>query len=165
MDFDLSCRRVSLSHLPTVTLASQNNFAQFAGHHQLAVAGLLRVDRTITTMVPDQNGRHFADDIFESILLNEHLSIQIKFQLEFASNGSFDDKSALVQAMAWHRTGDKPLSKFMITQSPGAYMYMRDQATVSLTTDSCHKNNKLATKWAKVKFTCHNITRAVVLVL
>ena len=122
MDFDLSCRRVSLSHLPTVTLASQNNFAQFAGHHHFAVAGLLRVDRTITTRVPDQNGRHFADDIVESILLNEHLSIQIKFQLEFASNGSFDDKSALVQAMAWHRTGDKPLSKFMITQSPGAYM-------------------------------------------
>ena len=37
-------------------------------------------------------------------------------------NGPIDNKSALDQAMAWRRTGDKPLSESMLTQFIDAFM-------------------------------------------
>ena len=33
-----------------------------------------------------------------------------------------DNKAALVQVMAWHRTGDKSLLELMMTQFTDAYM-------------------------------------------
>ena len=36
--------------------------------------------------------------------------------LKFIPKGPIDYKSALVQAMAWHRTGEKPLPESMLTQ-------------------------------------------------
>ena len=45
---------------------------------------------------PGQNGRYFADDIFNF-------------------EGPIDNKGALFQVMTWHRTGDKPLSESMLT--------------------------------------------------
>ena len=59
---------------------------------------------------PRQNGRHFADDIFKCIFLNENIWIPIKMSLKFVSEGPINNIPALVQVMAWCRTGDKPLS-------------------------------------------------------
>ena len=53
-----------------------------------------------------------ADDIFKCIYLNENDRIP----------SPIDNKPALVQVMAWHRTGDKPLPEPMLTQSTDAYM-------------------------------------------
>ena len=36
--------------------------------------------------------------------------------------GPIDNKAALVQVMAWRRTGDKPLPESMRTQFTDAYM-------------------------------------------
>ena len=36
--------------------------------------------------------------------------------LKFVLKGPIDDKSALVQMMAWHQIGDKPLPEPMLTQ-------------------------------------------------
>ena len=33
----------------------------------------------------------------------------IEIYMEFVQKGSMNNKSALVQGMAWHQTGDKPL--------------------------------------------------------
>ena len=46
-----------------------------------------------------QNGRHFADDIFKCIFMNDFDS-----NFTVVPTGPTDNKSALVQAMAWRRT-------------------------------------------------------------
>ena len=56
-----------------------------------------------------------ADDIFKRIFLNENVSILIQISLKFVPECPIDNKSALVQVMAWRRTGDKPLSEPMMT--------------------------------------------------
>ena len=54
--------------------------------------------------------RQFADDIFKCIFLNENVWIWIKISMKFISKGPIYNISALVQIMAWHQPGDKPLS-------------------------------------------------------
>ena len=61
-----------------------------------------------------RNGRHFADDIFKCIFLNENVWILIKFSLKFVPRGSINNIPVLVQIMAWRRPGDKPLSEPMV---------------------------------------------------
>ena len=56
-----------------------------------------------------------ADDIFKRIFMNENFYISIQISLMFVPNGSIDNLAALVQVMAWHRTGDKPLSEPTLT--------------------------------------------------
>ena len=65
-------------------------------------------------MRPRQNGRHFADDIFKWIFLNENVRISIKISLKFVPKGQINNIPALVQIMAWHRSGGKPLSEPMM---------------------------------------------------
>ena len=61
-----------------------------------------------------QNGRHFADDTFKRIFLNENVRISIEISLKFVPKGPFNNIPALVQIMAWHWSGDKPLSEPMM---------------------------------------------------
>ena len=49
-------------------------------------------------------------------------SSAFKVSLKFIPNGPIDNKSALVQVMAWRRTGDKPLPEPMLTQFTDTYM-------------------------------------------
>ena len=63
----------------------------------------------INTLTPIQNGRHFADDSFNRILLNKNVSIE--FSLKFVPKSPINNSPALVQIMAWCRPGDKPLSE------------------------------------------------------
>ena len=69
---------------------------------------------SLNTLRPIQNGRHFADDIFKCIFLNENTSISISVSLTFVPEGLINNISALVQIMAWRRLGDKPLSEPMM---------------------------------------------------
>ena len=59
-----------------------------------------------------QTGCHIPDDIFKCIFLNENVCILIKISLKFVPKGPINNIPALVQIMAWHRPGDKPLSVF-----------------------------------------------------
>ena len=59
--------------------------------------------QTINTLRPRQNGRHFADDIFKCIFLNENIWIPVKISLKFAPQGPINNIPALVQIMAWRR--------------------------------------------------------------
>ena len=63
-----------------------------------------------------------ADDIFKCIFLNEKVRISIKSSMKFVPDGPIDNESALLQAMAWRRTGDKPLPEPTLTQFTDAYM-------------------------------------------
>ena len=69
---------------------------------------------TINTLRPRQNGRLFADDIFKCIFLNENIRISIKISPKFVPKGPINNIPALVQIMAWRRSGGKPLSEPMV---------------------------------------------------
>ena len=58
-----------------------------------------------------QNGRHFPDNIFKFIFLNENVRILIKISLKFVPKSPINNTLALVQIMAWRRPGDKSLSE------------------------------------------------------
>ena len=45
----------------------------------------------INTLSPRQNGRHFADDIFKCIFLNENTSISINISLKFVPQDRMDN--------------------------------------------------------------------------
>ena len=76
---------------------------------------------------PRQNGRHFADDIFKCIFLNENVSIAIKISLKFVPKGQINNIPASVQIMAWRRPGDKPLSEPMMVSLPTDIYVTRPQ--------------------------------------
>ena len=60
----------------------------------------------LNTLRPRQNGRHFADDIFKCIFLNENVSITIKISLKFVPKGPINNIPALVQIMIiWTNDG------------------------------------------------------------
>ena len=69
------------------------------------------IDAVLNSLRPRQNGRHFADDIFNRISLNENVWTPIKISLKLVPMGPIDNIPALVQIVAWCRPGDKPLSE------------------------------------------------------
>ena len=54
----------------------------------------------LNTLRPRQNGRHFVDDTFRGIFLNENVRIFIKISLKFVPKGPINNNPALVQIMA-----------------------------------------------------------------
>ena len=60
----------------------------------------------INTLRPRQDGRHFSDNIFKCIFLNENVLILIKISLKFVPKGPINNMPALVQIMAWRQPGD-----------------------------------------------------------
>ena len=72
------------------------------------------VKHVFNTLRLRQNGRHFADDTFKLIFFNENVRISIKISLKFVPKGPINNIPALVQIMAWRRSGDKPLSEPMM---------------------------------------------------
>ena len=63
-----------------------------------------------------------VDRRYFRINLLEWISIQIS--LKFVPKNPIDNKSALVQVMAWCRTADKPLPEPMLTKFTDAYIYI-----------------------------------------
>ena len=81
-------------------------------HHDVTLMAL--GVNPVNTFRPRQNGRHFPDDSFKWIFLNENVWISIEVSLKFVPKGPINNIPALVQIMAWRRPGDKPLSEPMI---------------------------------------------------
>ena len=79
------------------------------------------------TLRPRQNGRHFPDDIFKWIFLNENVWISINISLKFVPRGPINNIPILVQVMAWRRSGDKPLSEPMMVRLPTHICVTRPQ--------------------------------------
>ena len=81
----------------------------------------------VNTLRPRQNGRHFADDIFKWILLNENVWIPSKISLNFVLQGTINNIPPLVQMIAWRRPGDKTLSGPMMVRLPTHICVTRPQ--------------------------------------
>ena len=63
-----------------------------------------------------QNGRHFTDDPFKCIFLNETVKISIKLSLNFVPKWPINNIPVLIQVTAWRRPGDKPLPEPMMVK-------------------------------------------------
>ena len=83
--------------------------------------------RWVNTLRPRQIGRHFAEDIFKCIFVNENVWIPIKISLKFVPKGPINNIPALVQIMAWHCAGDKPLSEPKMVSLPTHICVTRPQ--------------------------------------
>ena len=79
------------------------------------------------TLRPRQNGRHFADDTFTRIFVNENVTILIEITLKFVPKGPINNIPSLVQIMAWRRPGDKLLSEPMMVCLPTHICVTRPQ--------------------------------------
>ena len=53
-----------------------------------------------STLRPRQNGRHFADDTFKRIFMNENVRVSINISLKFVPKGLINNIPALVQILA-----------------------------------------------------------------
>ena len=84
-----------------------------ASGHQLRCIPWVQM-RTFNTLRSRRNGRLFADDTFNRIFLNENIKISIKISLKFVPTGPINKIPALVQIMAWCRSGGKPLFEPMM---------------------------------------------------
>ena len=93
------------------------------------------------TLRPRWNRRHFADDIFKCILLNETVLISIKISLKFIPKGPINYIPALVPIMAWRRPGDKPLSEPMMIISLTHICVTRPQWVNIPSADSTMQNH------------------------
>ena len=82
------------------------------------VEKLYKIQTTINTLRPRQNGRHFVDDIFKCIFFNENVWIPTNISLRFVAKGPINNIPALVQIMAWRRPGERPLSEQMMVRLP-----------------------------------------------
>ena len=72
-----------------------------------------------------------ADNIFNCIFLNENDRIPIQISMKYVPSGSsINHKPALVQVMAWRRTGDKPLPGPIMTQFIDAYSDQEELSTL-----------------------------------
>ena len=100
------------------------------------MSAILFNTQRVNTLRPKQNGRHFADDIFKYVFLNENVWIPIKISPKFVPKGGINNIPALVKIMAWRRPGDKPLSEPMM---------------VSLLTHICVTRPQ----WVKSMYRCH----------
>ena len=77
----------------------------------------------LTHWGPDNKAAILADDIIKMHILYGIGTIQIQVSLKLVPKGPIDNKAALVQVMAWRRTGDRPLPEPMITKYTDAYIW------------------------------------------
>ena len=69
---------------------------------------------SINTLRPRSDGHRFTEDTFKRIFLNVNVRISIRISLKFVPKCPINNNPALVQIMAWRRSGDKPLSDPMM---------------------------------------------------
>ena len=58
----------------------------------------------------------------EHIFMNEKLCVLNQISLKFVPKGPIDNKSSLVQEMAWCWAGNRPFPQPMLAQFPDPYM-------------------------------------------
>ena len=90
---------------------------------------------------PRQNDRHFPDDTFRRIFLNENLWTLLKISLKIFPKVRINNIPALVQIMAWRRPGDKPLSEPMMVSLPTHICVTRPQWVNNFGDQLSHTSN------------------------
>ena len=92
-------------------------------YHCMSVLIAMKLQCGMLTHLPlNKMAAILADDNFKCIFLNENDRIPTQISLKFIPRSPIDNKRALVQVMAWHQTGNKPLSELMLTHFTDTYM-------------------------------------------
>ena len=91
-------------------------------YNQLRVDCKVNFILLLHTLRPKLNGSHIADDIFKFIFFMEKMLYFGSSFIAFYARGPVNYKSALVQAMACHWTGGKPLPQKMGTWFTDSYI-------------------------------------------
>ena len=107
-------RLIDWSTSVAFNLPKYNIVNRYIAKHYVRCNVTSSVVELLNTLRPRRNGRHFADDIFKCIFLNENIRISIEISLKFVPKGPINNNKALVQIMAWRRSGGKPLSEPMM---------------------------------------------------
>ena len=87
-----------------------------------AVRNILQVDPSVLTHQGREKWLWYGRRYIKCIFLNENFWISNYISLKCILHCLIDNMSSLVQIMACHRIGDKPLSRPMMVQSTDAYM-------------------------------------------
>ena len=80
----------------------------------------------INSLRPRRNRRHFADDIFKCIFLNDNELISLRISLKFVPKVRINNIPSLVQIIGRRRPDDKPLSEPIVV----IYIYIYTDAYV-----------------------------------
>ena len=72
---------------------------EYTTWHEFAAPWTTQVEAY--TLRPRPNGRHFPDDIFKCIFLNENEWILIEISLKFVPKGQIKNIPSLFQMLAW----------------------------------------------------------------
>ena len=110
-----------------ICLLQRDKMLLTGGSCGLSYINNFEFNMNFNTLRPRQNGRHFPDDIFKCIFLNENAWIPIKISLKFVPKGPINKIPSLVQITAWRRSGDKPLSEPMMVSLPTHICVTRPQ--------------------------------------
>ena len=81
-------------------------------------ASIIAVNQHCWYIEAETKYRQIADDIFKCISLNENVRVSVKISLQVVPTVSINNIPALVQIMAWRRSGDKALSESMMISLP-----------------------------------------------
>ena len=80
----------------------------------------LSIPGGVNSSPPEQNDRHFSDDIFKCIFINEKFCVFVQISLEFVPKGPIDNKSG--SGNGWARSRRQAIIWEMLTQFTDAYM-------------------------------------------
>ena len=115
------CRYVVLCKWLPVSMCFQHSLTTWYSLSTKARAQLYNFPRNIfNSSPPGQNDGHF--EVFKCMFLNDNVNISIQIYLNLVPRSSINNKPALVQVIAWRRSGNKPLPEPMTTQFTDAYM-------------------------------------------
>ena len=90
---------------------------------RMSIKQLRHIDSYYVTHLPlEKMAAVLADDNLKCIFVNENERIPIQISLKFVPMSPINNKPALIQSMAWHRTGGKPSPAPMLTQITDAYV-------------------------------------------
>ena len=112
----------AFAHIHICTLKRQTSLDIFLLHWNYYGYSPLTTSICLNSSPLGQNGRHFADESFRWVFMNEKFCILIRISLKVIPKGPIEDNPALAQIMAWRHTGDKPLSEPKLIQFIDACM-------------------------------------------
>ena len=96
-----SCEIIMNDYITTTKQSTTKPCAYLLGYTVFPAMSL-----GVYTLRPDQNYRHFANDIFWCISLNENVWLSLKISLKFVSRVQINNVISLIQIMDWRSKGD-----------------------------------------------------------
>ena len=111
MSMDLTDDKSTLVQIMVWCHQATSHYLSHCWPRSMTPCGVTR-PQWVNTLRLIQNGRQFPDDILKWIFLNVGILIRIAFK--FVPGSPINNIPALVQIMAWCRSGNKPLSEPMM---------------------------------------------------